>query len=377
MNVVIALFYLYRGLTLAEIFYLAIAWAVVGLLFEVPSSYLADRWGRKKTIILGVIFACFHWIVMLFAADLPWFLISAGLLSLSFACFTGTDEALLYDTNKALGNEKNSLEKIGKYFSAQRVFKIFMPVVGALIAKDLIEWQFDILIVLEFIGSVIALIFAFRLIEPDHHADVEKMEAGVMKDAIKLIRSDWQYVKAILSKTLIFIASFIVWRFHQKFFIDIGITVLVLGIGWSIFHFITFLFNRYITSFLKKRSIRHRINLINLGFVIFFGIFIIELFIWPNIYLLLITFFITTMFEVIRYPLYSEFYNKKSSTFNRATTLSLSNFLKSILEIPLLFIGAWLISLNIEYPFIFTFIIGLFVIIFFRVPRLKFKAKKT
>ncbi|HUT22397.1 MAG TPA: MFS transporter [Candidatus Bipolaricaulota bacterium] len=371
MNVVMTLFYLHRGLTLAEIFYLAIAWAVVGLLFEVPSSYLADRWGRKKTMILGVALACFQWIIMLFAADFLWFIVAAGLLSLSFACFTGTDEALLYDTNKELGNEGNSLEKLGKYYSGQRIFKIFMPVIGALVAKDLLEWQFDILIALEFVASVASLIFAFRLVEPNHHVDVEKMEAGVMKDAVKLIRSDWQFMKAILSKTLIFIASFIIWRFHQEFFVNIGISVLTLGIGWGIFHAVVFFLNQYVSSFLKNKSLARRINLINAGFVAAAALLVLELVFLRNGYVMLITFFVMDMFEVMRWPLYSEFYNKKCCAFNRATTLSLSNFIKSVFDIPLLFIGAWLISENIEYPFVFSFAIGLFVIIFFRVRKVK------
>ena len=70
-SVVSTLFYLHRGLTLSEIFYLTVVWAIVSLLFEIPSSYLADRWGRKKTILLGILLSLAHWVLFIFADNSP------------------------------------------------------------------------------------------------------------------------------------------------------------------------------------------------------------------------------------------------------------------------------------------------------------------
>ena len=111
-----ALFYLSRGLNLSQIFYLAIVWSVVNILFEVPSSYLADNWGRKKTIVFGValyVISC-GWLIF---AHSFWMLgLSVFFYALSNACFTGTDEALIYDTNRELGDGGDSLRRFGQYY---------------------------------------------------------------------------------------------------------------------------------------------------------------------------------------------------------------------------------------------------------------------
>jgi MFS family permease len=368
-NVISTLFYLHRGLTLSQIFYTAIVWSIMNLLFEIPSSYLADRWGRKKTIILGVMCALISWILMIFAHDFWMFILSFAFIALQFACFSGTDEAIVYDTTRELGEDKNSLRHLGKYYSARESFKILTPFVAVLIAKDLTENQFMILLGIDFFAGLAALILSLKLAEPRHYIDVEKQEAGVIKDAWKLIRSNWEIVRAILSKTIIFIAGFIIWRFHQKFFLDIGVSVMTIGIAWAIIHLFLFLYNQNIKYFLGRRDVSVQINFLNKFIAFIAAVFVLGLIFIENKYFFLVIFSLIMFLEVARWPLYSEFFNKRSKSFNRATTLSLANFLKSILDIPLLFIASILISKNITYPFILALILSLIVIVFFRLPK--------
>jgi MFS family permease len=128
LSIVISLFYLHRGLSLSQIFYLSIVWAVTNLIFEIPSSYMADKWGRKKTLFVGAVSFLFYWIVLLIGASFWVFAFAIFLYAFSFACFSGTDDALLYDTKKELGKEAETLDSFGKYYSAKRVFKIAAPI---------------------------------------------------------------------------------------------------------------------------------------------------------------------------------------------------------------------------------------------------------
>ena len=67
LNVALSIFYVARGLKLEQIFYLTVVWAVANLVFEVPSSYLADQWGRKKTLILAVLLFSSYYGIFFFA----------------------------------------------------------------------------------------------------------------------------------------------------------------------------------------------------------------------------------------------------------------------------------------------------------------------
>jgi len=369
-NIVVTLFYLHRGLTLSQIFYLSIVWSVAMLLFEVPSSYLADKWGRKKIIILGVILNLAHLLVYIFANNIVIFIISIIFMAMSYAAFSGTDDALIYDTNKELKRSKDSLKELGKYYSARSFFKIVTPLIGAIVAYQLLEWQFVSLIILDLLFTFSTLIIALRLVEPNHIIDVVKQEAGIIKDAYKVIRNNKCFVRAIFSRMLLFIASFILWRFHQKFFIDIGVPIIILGAMWSLTHLALFLINQNIKKILPKKSSVFKINWLN--FLTFLSLFVmvILVFYYQNIYLLLIVYFLANIFEVIRWSYFSDYFNKMSFSYNRATTLSLSNFLKSILDIPLLFIASILIDNNINYPFVLALILSFIVVVFFRVKNI-------
>jgi MFS family permease len=237
-------------------------------LSEIPSSYLADRWGRKKTMIAGVLFSLIHWILLIFAHNFIVFLIAFIFASIQYSFFSGTDDALVYDTNRELGKSEGGLKRL--LYSAKSIFKIIAPLIGALNAKDLLEWQFLVIIGVDIVATISAFIFAFLLTEPNHYMDLEEMEAGVMKDAWKLIKSDPLIFRAMISRALAFLSMFVVWRFHQKFFIDVHLPIIWLGISWSIVHAINFFYNQNIEKFIDKNLLQKKINLLNL--LVFFSI---------------------------------------------------------------------------------------------------------
>ena len=368
-NVIGTLFFLYRGLSLSQLFYISAIWGIVSVLSEIPSSYLADRWGRKKTMIAGVLFSLVHWILLIFAHNFTVFLIAFIFASIQYSFFSGTDDALVYDTNRELGNSDGGLKRLGKLYSAKSVFKIIAPLIGAFIAKDLLEWQFLVIIGIDIVATISAFVFALLLTEPNHYMDLEEMEAGVMKDAWKLIKFDPLIFRAMISRALVFLSMFVVWRFHQKFFVDIKLPIIWLGISWSIIHAINFFYNQNIEKFIDKNLLQKKINLLNL--LVFFTItlFVIGLYILFNKYVFLFLYSVTVLVEMSRWPLYAEFYNRKSKSFNRSTTLSLANFVKGFLDPIILLVAAVLVAKDINYVFIWSLCLALIPVLFFRLSK--------
>ncbi len=366
-NVVISLFYIHRGLSLPQIFYLAVIWSISSLLFEVPSSYLADRWGRKQTIIVSILLMAAHWFLLLFVQGFFWVSIATILYGMSFAALSGTDEALVYDTEKELGKEKGTLTKLGRYKSAQSIFKIFAPLVAVLIAKNLLAWQYLVLLGIDFIVTLISLFFAVNIIEPNHNMDLEKEEAAVMKDAVKLLRKDKELFRAILNKELLFFAMFIPWLYYQKFFTDLGLTIIFIGLFWGVRHTIAFFWHWYIGHIRVGETIASRINRLNTFFTLTSLITVILLLVWPEPHTLYFLFIIMTLFEGFRYSLFSELFHKKFKSYNRATTYSLVNLLHSVIEIPLVIVAGILVAANNSYPYYFAFLLALVVVFFIRI----------
>ncbi len=376
LNVVAVLFYLARGLSLSQVFFLSILWAVVNILFEVPSSYLADRWGRKKTIILSSILFCVYSVLLIFSHSFVMFSLSIFMFALAYACFSGTDEALVYDTSRELGESEDSLRRLGQYSAAEKIFKIITPLIGVFVAKDLVEWQFDLLLVIDSLAAFSGLIISLFLVEPKQFFEVEKVESGVFHDALKLVKNNPNLMRAICNRALAFTSVFIIWRYHQELFTRIGAPIVVLGIGWSVFNMIVTLINYYIDRLWPSKSLTTKINYLNFITVFLIGLFLVIWHFSAHYYWVLLVYFGINMAENARWPIFSDLFNKYSNSFNRATTLSLSNLVKSIGDIPLLAVASFLVARDLIYPVYFLLIIILLSSVIFYLPKnLKFENK--
>ncbi|MFA5025219.1 MAG: MFS transporter [Candidatus Shapirobacteria bacterium] len=365
-NVISTLFMLSRGLSLSQIVYSGIAFSLVTILSEVPSSYLADKWGRKKILILSVIFSLFYWVINIFARGW-WLILAIAVYAFANSLMSGTDEALLYDTSKELKTETDSLKQLGQYFSGQRIFKMIMPVVAVLIAKDLSNQQYVYLLLIDVIANIGALFLCFLLKEPKHFMDLETVESGVFKDALKIFKNNKYLLNSVLNKSLMFLTTFMIWRVSSDYFMSFGASVLLIGVTTSIMQIFIFIINQNVTKIFPKVPEAERINILN--WLVFLSVFVFLLnhLLWKNITLALITYIIFNVAQVATWPLFSQLFNKVSRSYNRATTLSLANFTKSFLDIPVLLLGSILIDKGYTYLFSWCLMMVLTVLLFFKI----------
>lgn len=365
-NVISTLFMLSRGLTLSQIVYSGVAFSVVTILSEVPSSYLADRWGRKNVLIISVIISLLYWIINIFARGW-WLIFAIAIFALANSLMSGTDEALIYDTSKELNTETNSLKQLGQYFSGQRIFKMFMPIVAVLIARNLSNQQYIYLLLIDVVANIGALFLCFLLKEPRHFMDLERVEAGVFKDALKIFRNNKYLLKSILNKSLMFLTTYMIWRISSEYLLSFGMTVLWIGIATSIMQICIFVINQNVTKIMPKISLENRINILN--WIVFISVlfFFINHLWWKDMVLAAIFYIVFNVAQVATWPLFSQLFNTVSKSYNRATTLSLANFSKSFLDIPILIFASVLVNLGYTYLFGWCLLMVAIVLLFFRI----------
>ncbi len=245
LTAVVVLFYLSRDMSIDQVFYMSIVWSLVAIVTEVPSGYLADKIGRKRTLILGVLLMLIAHAAH-FVAIGPWaFAGIFALMSASFSCFSGTDEALLFGSLKEVGKEDEMTKYNGRLMSARTLFKLVIPLIGAFVARDLLEWQFQILIVVNVIAVASSLLFLSRLTEPKRAKSVLKDEIGVFRQSVNTIRNHPWLLKASLNKILIFIAVFMTWRIYQPLLADAGLSIMWLGVFDVLCYIILFAMRGY------------------------------------------------------------------------------------------------------------------------------------
>jgi len=365
LNAVVTLFYLHRGVEIDEIFYLSIVWSLSTLLFEVPTGYLADRFGRKRTLILGAFLLALSWVATLFATGFPAFVIVFVIMSVSFSCFSGTEEAFLYDSLMELGEDKEMTKHNGRLHSAQHFFNIIVPTLGAWIAKDLVEFQFDILIVVNIIATFAGLLVFIFLTEPKHTKNVMEYEKGIFRESVETILHEPFLFRAAMNKLLIFIASFLVWRAYQPFLSEHGVSIFWLGIFYFLMHGICFIGHQHIGHIEKIIGTTRAlfwsvaVMIIALG-----GIF------FTNIPWFLFVFILTTIvLETVREPIFAHPMNYRINSRSRATTLSNLNVFKAILDIPILFFAGWLAKINLEFVFLVAIGLCVITLLFFSIRK--------
>ena len=117
---VIVLFFESRGLTLAEVLLLQAWFGVLVLVLEVPSGYLADLLGRKRTLIVGAFVAAVGHSLLLVVEGFWQLAVFEGCLAIGYSLASGADLAMLYDTELALGDSTRRRQKaVGQLYTAK------------------------------------------------------------------------------------------------------------------------------------------------------------------------------------------------------------------------------------------------------------------
>lgn len=104
-------FLLSRGFSLVQVGIAEGMFHVVSFLFEVPSGMIADLLGRKRTLVVSSLCGVCSALLMAFSQDFWGICLSMVFQALMYNFCSGTQEALTYDSLKAVGREDAYLKQ--------------------------------------------------------------------------------------------------------------------------------------------------------------------------------------------------------------------------------------------------------------------------
>ena len=99
-------FFAHYGQDIQEIFWLESFYALTVLLMEVPSGYLADRYGRVAVLRAGAVLWSLSWLLLLSVDDFTGLMVFELLGGIATALLSGADLALLFDTERELAQRE-------------------------------------------------------------------------------------------------------------------------------------------------------------------------------------------------------------------------------------------------------------------------------
>jgi MFS family permease len=337
----------------------------IGLLAEVPSGALADRFGRAKMVKIGQVVAASGFLIQAFGSSFSPFFVGQSILVIGVALVSGADDALFFDK---LNFKRKSLEWRKLVMRASQ-----MTLIASLVATVFGGWMHTINPRIPWILSGLALIISILPIWSIKEEKLKKNTQGLLAE---------------LKEYLIGIKAGFKQFGQPKLLLYVPIIITVQGLfytfGWGVlqiilldrFHFssfwgsvvvavsslTTFTVLTIMHKYSENMSEKHVIGLISFGAVIGLLLSLVDIGAWGFVVILFLY-----AGENILHPFMSEILNNQAPEKQRATVLSVAAFLQMLPYVVLAPIIGYL-NMNNKLGYfliVWSFLIGLAILFYF------------
>ena len=152
-----------RGLTVGQVLAFDAILAVVVLTAELPTGIVADRYGRRLTLVLAGIVTAPAFLVFGLGTSLLMLLVAYAAFGPGEALASGADSAMLFDSLRAAGRDREFTRWVGLLNGAVTASVAALSLVGALMVRWLPLWT---PIVASAVFTLPAIVLALRMHEP-------------------------------------------------------------------------------------------------------------------------------------------------------------------------------------------------------------------
>ncbi|MCB1687014.1 MAG: MFS transporter [Halioglobus sp.] len=205
-------------------------------LFEVPSGYIADIWGRRRAILLGSICFAIGFLYLLGADSFVDFLVFEVVIGLGVSLISGADLALLYDTEVYLQEQGTAGSGApGKSLSRLISIEAAASGIAGIVASVLLLWSLDAVVIAQTIIGVIPLLLALALVEVPRPV-IEINHRGNARSIMELLLFGKPVVlwTAFAIATFGLLAVYVFW-IYQKYWEFQGVPIEWYGYIWAAF----------------------------------------------------------------------------------------------------------------------------------------------
>ena len=345
LNPVWALFLFSRGADSRQIFLLGMVYAAVAALTEIPTGWVGDKAGRRKTLVIGTVFLIAGAALQIWAAGFVMLAIVLSLRSAGDAFHSGTEEALIVESARELGHNESVLRNAGTGVAGHHAAKALTPAAFLAVAwfgSD--DMLYAALAVMTLISSVLALLPIRAMVEPSR----ENKRAYSIREALRPLKEHpilWGFTihgGLRLTSVMLFFMAYSA-RLHKA-----GIGSFWLGLFYAVFHVGMFLNSRYAWKLAKRFGSPTLVNGMT-GACVALGLATAFVDLPVPLYIAALLAF--TLSDA-RGSYYVHHVNAFIPSEVRATTLSLMRMLQRLIEVPVMFLAAWLASIGIEHVFV-------------------------
>lgn len=218
-------------MSLSEIFYLQAVYATTIVLLEAPSGYLADMFGRRLLLILGSAIHRVSYFLLNFAENFEALLLFELVLGVASSLLSGADLALLYNSQKALGEDENAQHSKG--IANLGFFRSSAEGLGALGGGLLAMWSFELMVFAQSAFAWVCIFLAVMLIEPSPKTDsYQARELRIGYILRYMLAGDPMLRRIVIAISLYNLTTFLAAWLIQPYWQEQGLSLGVFGLLW-------------------------------------------------------------------------------------------------------------------------------------------------
>lgn len=314
---IVVLFYQENGLNMSQIFILKSVYSIAMVATELPSGYLADVWGCRRTLLIGALLGTLGIAIYSFSAGFVSFLMAEVVLGIGFSFVSGADSAMLYDSLKAENRENDYIKYEGRITSAGNFAEALAGVLGGFLATYALRTPYFFQIGVAAIGIPAAIM----LKEPQHAVERTHLKMKEILSIIAVTYRQREMRSAILISSFTGAATLTYAWFVQPYFQEAKVPVSAFGILWTALNLSAGVFSMF--SYKIERWLGMKKTLLLIVIFISIGFILTSIEISLAGIAILFGFY---MVRGIATPVLKDQINQYTDSKVRATILSIRNF---------------------------------------------------
>lgn len=318
-----------RGFSLGQVALLDVPFWLSIVLLQIPAAALADRWGRKPTLLLGALSMSLAVTVFGIAPSFPLILTSYLIWGVAMVLLNGPDSAFLYDSLRALGRQEEYQKLYGRAWGVISLGSLAGTLAGAPIAAAT-SLAFPIILSggIAFAAVLVALSFQEPLAQ--FRSELATSYREVIGRSLRLAGRQAEVRYAILFFGVMTVSTITPVIFFQPFLVRHGVALDFVGL-WQTPARIAAILGallayRWVAAF-GERRVFIMMPALTVGSFALLGA-------WDSLWAMM-AFPMLNFVAFATRPALTDYLNRRVPTGQRATVVSLTNMAYALVLVPI------------------------------------------
>lgn len=303
------------------------------IFLEIPSGYLADAIGRKKTLVVGAVLGALGYVIYSMSYSFSGFLVAMVALGIGQSMISGADSAMLYETLVAVNKVKDYSRYEGRLIALGSFLETAGAPLGGLLAVISLRYPF----IAQAVVALVAVPAALTLVEPQGEVKAKERSKNLLPALKQALFFDRKLLLLLCYSALFGAGTYTMAKsipyWHSE---TMQSSALELGFFWSALNLSAALFSSF--AYRLERRMDQLTFMACTGLVVslsFFGLG------YATPYAAMALLFLFYCCRGLAAPILKNYINDSTKSEIRATVLSIRPFLVYVLFALLFPVMGW------------------------------------